>query len=246
MLVTAATRLILLDIEGTTSSIRFVTEVMFPFVRSHLCEFLKAEWNQAGLRSALGALARDLGKGSLETWLPQEMQDEARRQLVEKSVMQLMDRDAKTTGLKELQGMIWRNGFESGELVAHVYADVPPALQSWKQRGLDLRIYSSGSIGAQKLFFGHSIAGNLLPLFSNHYDTKTGGKKDPDSYQRIAVDAGLLPAEILFVSDVSDELSAASECGFQVALSIRPDNPPQPDSTSFVEIRKFSDIRFPD
>ena len=115
------------------------------------------------------------------------MQDEpAARLYIEGVVGKLMDQDAKTTGLKQLQGLIWQAGFESGELRAHVYDDVPPALAAWNGAGKDVRIYSSGSVQAQKLFFRHTIAGNLLDQFRGHYDTTTGPKKEADSYRKIA------------------------------------------------------------
>jgi enolase-phosphatase E1 len=127
--------------------------------------------------------------------------------------------------------LIWHSGFESGELKAHVYDDVPPALVAWNAVGKDVRIYSSGSVQAQKLFFGHTIAGNLLSQFRGHYDTTTGPKKDASSYQKIAADFQLPAGEVLFLSDIVAELDAARSAGMQAALVIRPGNaPPQPSS----------------
>jgi enolase-phosphatase E1 len=120
--------------------------------------------------------------------------------------------------------MIWRSGFESGELVAHVFDDVPPALAAWADSGLDVRIYSSGSIEAQQLFFGHTAAGDLRPLLRGHYDTTTGPKREPASYTAIAADMGLTPRQVLFVSDVGAELDAARAAGMATALAIRPGN----------------------
>lgn len=135
-----------------------------------------------------------------------------------------MNRDVKDTALKELQGMIWRSGFESGELVAHVFDDVPPALAAWTDSGLDVRIYSSGSIEAQKLFFGHTAAGDLTAYLRGHYDTTTGPKREAASYTQIAADMRLAPRQILFVSDVGAELDAARAAGMATALAIRPGN----------------------
>ena len=124
-----------------------------------------------------------------------------------------MDGDVKATGLKQLQGLIWRAGFESGEMQAHVYDDVPPALAAWDAAGIDIRVYSSGSIAAQKLFFAHTIAGDLLARFRGHYDTTTGPKKEAESYRLIAEDMGRSPETILFLSDV-----VARQQAQQVAL----------------------------
>jgi len=153
-----------------------------------------------------------------------------------------MDGDVKATGLKQLQGLIWEAGFTSGELKAHVYDDVPPALSAWNQAGLDLRVYSSGSVQAQKLFFGHTIAGNLLPLFRGHYDTTTGPKKQSSSYTAIAAAFALPPQEILFLSDVPAELEAAKEAGLQTALVLRPGNAAVKPGHGHQEIGSFAEI----
>ena len=231
---------VLLDIEGTTSSIRFVHDEMFPFARRRLEPFLEAHWAEPDVQQCLAELADDLGQESVSAWLDAD-DDSARRQQVVQAVNAMMDRDLKATGLKHLQGLIWRDGFHSGELVAHLYQDVPPALQRWKGADFDLRVYSSGSIGAQRLFFGHTVAGDLGDLFSAHYDTTVGGKKDASSYQRIAESIGSPPSRILFLSDVVDELRAADSAGMQVALSLRPDNPLQP-ANPFDNFRSFDEI----
>src|SRR5205085_6709288 len=165
---------------------------MFPFVRRELDAYLRGHWGEPALTAACDAIARDAGNPSLA----------GSQEQVKAEVVRLMDGDVKATGLKQLQGLIWQSGFESGELKAHVYDDVPPALASWNAAGKDVRIYSSGSVQAQKLFFGHTIAGNLLPNFRGHYDTTSGPKKEVDSYRRIAADFRLPASEILFVSDI--------------------------------------------
>tara|TARA_Y100001960_G_C14423587_1_gene704134 strand:+ start:27 stop:791 length:765 start_codon:yes stop_codon:yes gene_type:complete len=239
---------ILLDIEGTTSSIDFVYDVMFPFARRELPNYLATHWGQDHLVKVCNLLARDAQAASFQQWkstllanhhveTPTHLQ-----KAVTQHVLQLMDGDAKVTGLKTLQGMIWKAGFESGEMEAHVYPDVTPELEKWKQAGVDLRIYSSGSIAAQKLFFGHSIAGNLLELFTDHYDTTIGSKRESSSYQRIAESMKMPASQILFLSDVVAELDAAATAGFQTGLCQRPENPPatvpceHPSFVSFAEI----------
>lgn len=240
---------ILLDIEGTTSSIQFVYDVMFPFARRELARYLEQHWKETHLFEACDSLAIDAGYTSFGQWQQQLIPaDEtaspaAMQQALATHVCQLMDQDIKSTGLKTLQGLIWKNGFQSGEMEAHVYPDVPPALQQWEQAGLDLRIYSSGSIAAQKLFFGHSVAGNLLEMFSGHYDTTTGPKKEMNSYQQIAADFNLPANQVLFLSDVSAELDAAAEAGLQTGLCQRPGNPPLEEPCQHPQITSFDQVQ---
>jgi enolase-phosphatase E1 len=154
-----------------------------------------------------------------------------------------MDGDVKATGLKQLQGMIWELGFRSGELVAEVFDDVPEALRRWRASGIDIRIYSSGSIAAQKLFFGHTRCGDLTPLLSGFYDTTTGPKRVSESYVSIAKDWRLMPGEILFVSDVPEELNAAIKAGYQTALAIRPGTAAIADAHKHLSISNMNQIR---
>jgi enolase-phosphatase E1 len=239
---------ILLDIEGTTSSVRFVYDVMFPYVRKHLTFEVFANWMEPAYIEAFHAIAKDAGHESLDAWLKTEglTRDNPLRaaEMVCNEVTRLMDADAKATGLKELQGLIWQSGFESGALEAHVYDDVPPALAAWNEAGRDVRIYSSGSVHAQRQFFGHTIAGDLLPHLRGHYDTTTGPKKAADSYSKIATDMKLPPGEVLFLSDIVTELEAARTAGMQTALCFRPgnalaqpsDGPGHPEITSFAQV----------
>ena len=234
---TTSAKVILLDIEGTTSSLRFVVDEMFPFVRRHLAEFIDAKRNDAAVLQACDLIRQEANQaGFKESSFADPISELCA------AVNYLMDRDAKTTGLKELQGMIWQSGFHSGNLVAHVYDEVPKCLQDWKSKGRDLRIYSSGSIAAQRLFFGHTKFGNLLPLFSAHYDTVIGGKKEAVSYTRIVADCMTSAGDVLFISDIVDELVAASSAGLQTVLSSRPENQTQP-ANNFSVIRSFAEIQ---
>jgi enolase-phosphatase E1 len=237
---------ILLDIEGTTSSISFVYDVMFPYVRRHLTFEVFSNWMEPEYIEAFHAIARDAGHESLDAWLKKEgltRENPLRAaETVCKEVTRLMDVDAKATGLKQLQGLIWQSGFEGGELKAHVYEDIPPALAEWQAAGRDVRIYSSGSVQAQKLFFGHTIAGNLLPYFRGHYDTMTGPKREANSYSKIAKEFGLAPDEILFLSDVVAELDAARAAGMQTALVVRPGNAVPPAGHSHPVIESFAGL----
>ncbi len=209
---------ILLDVEGTTSSISFVYDVLFVHAKRHVGDFLAARCGDPDVRAAAMGLATTAG-------LPAETVDSAegvsRLAMV---ALDLMSRDVKDTALKALQGMIWRGGYESGEIRAHVFDDVPPALAQWADSGLDVRIYSSGSIEAQRLFFAHTAHGDLTRHLRGHYDTTTGPKREEASYAAIAADMGLEPRQILFVSDVGAELDAAKTAGMATALAVRPGN----------------------
>ena len=141
-------------------------------------------------------------------------------------MLALMDQDSKAPALKELQGHVWEDGYQTGELIGAVFADVRPALERWRESGIDVGIFSSGSVLAQKLLFGHSSAGDLTPLLRWHFDTAVGAKSDPDSYRRIAASIGHPPGDVLFVSDIVAELDAARTAGMQTALSVRPGNAP--------------------
>lgn len=239
-----AGRAVLLDIEGTTSSISFVHDVMFPFVRTHLHEYLTASLHQPECAAACEQVARDAGAASLAQWLAgQGMSTAQVQEAIEREVNRLMDGDVKATGLKALQGLIWESGFASGELKAHVYPDVLPSIRRWRAAGLDVRIYSSGSIAAQKLFFGHvADEGNCLSLFTGHYDTTIGSKRETDSYARIAADWKIPASDILFVSDLAPELTAADAAGFKTASSVRPGNALLPNDWALPTIQSFEEI----
>jgi enolase-phosphatase E1 len=237
-----AGRGILLDIEGTTSSIRYVYDFLFPFAREHIHDFLDRHWDEPSVRQACELIARDAGATSLESWCHGDVSKAAALSKVEREVLRLMDGDVKATGLKELQGLIWREGYEDGRLLSHVYPDVPPALELWHKEGIDLRIYSSGSIEAQRQFFAHTEAGDLLPFFRGHYDTTLGPKREPASYAAIAEDMNLDPASVLFLSDVTAELDAARAAGLAVGLVVRPGNAVPPPQHGHSTINDFSQI----
>jgi enolase-phosphatase E1 len=222
---------VLVDIEGTTSAVAYVYDVMFPFARKGIAGYVAQHWDDAAFASVRMQFSADAGR---ELATPNELSAESLR---------LMDGDIKATGLKSLQGLVWEAGFRSGELRAQVFPDVPPALAAWREAGLDIRVYSSGSIHAQRLFFGHTEAGDLLPYFSGHYDTTTGPKREAASYTSIAKDWRLDPSEILFLSDVTEELNASRAAGMPTALVVRPGNaeatpadPPHAAIDSFEQI----------
>lgn len=206
-------RVILTDIEGTTSSISFVHEVLFPYARERLPAFVETHVDEAELQHWLHEAAREAGL------------IEASRQDVIDLLLRWIDADRKSTALKALQGLIWRVGYEAGDYRAHLYPEVAPRLREWHARGIPLHIYSSGSVAAQKLFFRYSAAGDLTPLLSGYFDTETGPKREASSYQRIAAAIGTLPGQILFLSDMVEELDAASAAGLQTGWLVRSPQP---------------------
>lgn len=208
---------LLLDIEGTVSPVAFVYDVMFPYIREHVAAFLEARWEEPDVQSAVTLVGQDLEVAEDTSW-PEGDTLSARQKVVTQAVNDLMDRDAKVTGLKQLQGLIWKDGFHSGHLVAELFPDVLPKLEQFHAAGIPLYIYSSGSIGAQKLFFGHTSQGNLLDRLAGHFDTTSGNKKESRSYQRISEEIGLPAQQICFVSDVVAELDAAQQAGMRTVL----------------------------
>lgn len=200
---------ILTDIEGTTSSISFVKDVLFPYARRHMGDFVARHGEEPPVRRWLDSVVGECGL------------DPADRAGLVATLQQWIDEDRKHTALKALQGMLWRHGYERGDFRAHVYPDVPAKLRAWKARGLDLYVYSSGSVAAQKLFFANSEAGDLTPMFSGYFDTEVGGKREPASYRHIAERIGRDPESILFLSDVAEELDAARAAGMVTAWLCR-------------------------
>ena len=215
--------MILLDIEGTITPIAFVTARLFPYARTHLPIYLAQQGGTPECRRAVSRLRAeydmDRARGeALPEWSPRAYLD------------WLMDRDRKSPALKDLQGRVWEEGYRNGALVGEVFADVPPALNRWRQAGIPVGIYSSGSVRAQQWLFRRSTAGDLTPYLAWHFDTSVGAKQDSASFTRIAEDVNLPPQEMLFISDVAAELDAARSAGLRTMLMVRPGNSPQPDT----------------
>lgn len=212
-------RVILTDIEGTTSSIAFVKDVLFPYSRERLPAFIAARVDDPNVRHWLREAAREADI------------DESDRDAIIAILLRWIDEDRKATPLKALQGMIWREGYETGAYRAHVYPEVAAKLRDWKARGLKLYVYSSGSVAAQKLFFAHSEAGDLTPLIDGYFDTEIGGKREAASYSRIIAAIGEQPDRVLFLSDITAELDAARAAGLRTAQLYRPPEVCPQDST---------------
>lgn len=228
-------KLILTDIEGTTSSISFVKDVLFPYAAEHLPAYVRAHTDE--LRSLLADTA------TLSTAEGHPVASDDTEALIQ-VLLDWISADKKATPLKTLQGFIWQAGYESGAYRAHMYPDATAALRHWHACGLPLYLYSSGSVAAQKLFFAHSEDGNLLPLFNGHFDTQVGGKREAESYRRIAAELqrthGIRAAEMLFLSDIKEELDAAREAGLQTAWLVRDE--PLPAQPAHPAVASFSDL----
>ncbi|MES2057408.1 MAG: acireductone synthase [Pseudomonadota bacterium] len=189
---------IVTDIEGTTSSIAFVADVLFPYARARLADWVAAHPAEAApILADVEAIEASDPVATLIRWI---------------------DEDRKATPLKTLQGMIWADGYKSGGFTGHVYPDAVAALRRWHEAGVALHVFSSGSIAAQALLFGHSDAGDLTPLFSGYFDTTTGPKREAASYTAIAAAIGEAPADILFLSDTPEEIAAARAAGMEALL----------------------------
>lgn len=201
-------RAIVTDIEGTTSSLSFVKDILFPYARAHLVEYLHRHSEDPLVREQLDAVSA--AAGSTLTL------DEAGAQL-----LAWIDADRKITPLKILQGMVWEAGYKNGAYQGHVYADARDMLVAWQARGIRLYVYSSGSVKAQQLLFAWTIYGDLNPLFSGYFDTRTGAKTESASYTDIAGKIGLHASDILFLSDINRELDAARCAGMQTCWLVR-------------------------
>ena len=219
---------ILLDIEGTTTSIQFVHKVLFPYAREALPKFVREHSEEPAIREILqqARTAAALPESSVEAIIDQ--------------LVKWIDEDQKVPALKTLQGHIWKSGYENADFTGHVYEDTPVYLRAWKDAGIDLYVYSSGSVQAQKLLFGHSDAGDLCPLFSGYFDTKTGHKREEASYRAIAESVGLPAQDILFLSDITEELSAAAAAGMQTTQLVRDEDTRAGDTHPVA--RDFSDV----
>ena len=228
---------ILTDIEGTTSGISFVRDVLFPYARRALPDFVREHGQEPEVRRWLDLVAAENGGLCQDAMIVETLQG-------------WIDQDRKHTALKALQGMVWDAGYANADFTAPVYPDASAALKRWHEADHALAVYSSGSVPAQKLLFAHTEAGDLTPLFSDWFDTEVGGKREADSYRAIAGRIGVPANAILFLSDVVEELDAAREAGLQTRLIDRLDDYPQPRegeaAHGHVRVASFADIALPD
>ena len=234
---------ILLDIEGTTCPVSFVAEVLFPYASSCLEHYLEANQDEAEIKRLLEgvemAWKKDIHPESIALLEEQGQDSPIEIKAVAQYLKQLIARDIKLTELKDLQGRIWLSGYASGELIAPLFGDVPEALNRWHDAGLTLAVYSSGSVPAQKLLYGHCQAGDITSLFQHWFDTKTGIKQAKESYLTIAKSMGTTPSDVLFISDALQELEAADAAGMKTLFSDREGNPAR-DAGRFAKISDYS------
>ncbi|WP_069792012.1 acireductone synthase [Cyanobacterium sp. IPPAS B-1200] len=223
---------ILTDIEGTTSSISFVKDVLFPYAYQEMENFLVQHFNNDFVYEQAKMVCELEG-----------LKDGCQPRQIAEILREWIKCDRKLTPLKELQGMIWEKGYKNGDYQAHIYEDAYEKLTQWHQENIPIYIYSSGSVYAQKLFFGYSNYGNLLNLFSGFFDTNVGYKQEVDSYNLIAEKMEFKPEEILFLSDIEDEIISADKAGMKTIWVIR-DEQQLPENKPYKIVRNFHEINF--
>ncbi|MGA7983145.1 MAG: acireductone synthase [Chromatiaceae bacterium] len=200
---------VLTDIEGTTSSLSFVKDVLFPYARAQIGTFIRDHQDEPEVVRLVNDTRAEAGDPEMDL------------ATVTSTLERWIDEDRKATPLKALQGLIWEAGYREGAFRGHIYPDAAAALRRWKAEGLKLYVYSSGSVYAQKLLFAHTAYGDLTPLFSDYFDTRIGAKGEADSYRRIAAELGMPADRILFLSDVENELNAARTAGIKTLWLVR-------------------------
>ncbi|MEJ7849676.1 MAG: acireductone synthase [Pyrinomonadaceae bacterium] len=230
---------ILLDIEGTTTPIDFVHKTLFPFAHGKMRDFVRSHGLeiQPEIAQLRGEHAEDYNKGDYR-----EIFDESHYDSVSAYLQFLIDIDRKSTPLKSIQGKIWQKGYESGELVSQVFEDVPVALRGWKDANMKIAIYSSGSVMAQKLIFKYSNHGDLTQFIDSYFDTNVGHKRELESYRKIADELEQAPENVLFISDIAEELDAARGVGYITSLIIREKNAAIAEKTFHNQIKSFSEL----
>ncbi|CAL8326845.1 unnamed protein product [Boreogadus saida] len=228
----ANTTALLLDIEGTTTPITFVKDILFPYIRDQLEDYLSTHWEEDECKQDVHLLKKQLEEDLRQNRAcPVHVLDQTVHTDEEKAIHEVMENvlwqmaaDRKTTALKQFQGHMWRAAYSAGRIKGEMYPDVVPSIRSWRRHGLKVYIYSSGSVEAQKLLFGYSVEGDVLDLFDGHFDTNIGLKVEGKSYERIAERIGCPPEEITFLTDVSREAKAAEDAGMNVVVVVRPGN----------------------
>ncbi|WP_297455398.1 acireductone synthase [Persephonella sp.] len=220
----------LIDIEGTVSPITFVKDVLFPYSEEKMEKFIKENKDKPEIKNILQQVQGIEGK---------DMDIDEIIQILKRWIKE----DRKIAPLKDIQGFIWKEGFESGQIKAPLYEDAYRKMKEWKEKGYKLYIYSSGSVQAQKLFFSHTDKGDILDWFSGHFDTKIGNKKESESYRKIAQEIGLKPEEILFLSDNLDEIKAAAQAGMKVYRLVRPQDAEYIENFEYPQIKSFDEVQ---
>lgn len=227
---------ILLDIEGTTTPIDFVFKVLFPYAKKELPDFLLRRGGDESVKEDLILLRKEYESEEKSQTPPEFLRDPI------PYLNWLIEIDRKSPALKSLQGKIWEEGFLSGKLQGEVFEDIKPAFERWKNLGKRISIYSSGSVLAQKMLFKHSNFGDLTPYLFSHFDTAVGGKREAESYLRISNELQVLPENVLFISDIPEELDAAKKTGMKTILSVRKGNKIVPTQSLHPEYSNFTNV----
>jgi enolase-phosphatase E1 len=230
------TKAILLDIEGTTTPIDFVRKTLFPFAKERIGDLVREDFSRLDEEISLLASEHTADNSYSENF------DKSSPESIARYLRHLIDIDRKSTTLKSMQGKIWQQGYELGELKSEVFADVPRALEQWRSQGKTIAIYSSGSVLAQQLLFQYTDHGDLTKYLDRYFDTTTGAKRDAESYRKIAAVLEIERPEILFISDIPAELDAARASGLQTALSIRDGNSEITEDITHQIISSFDDL----
>jgi enolase-phosphatase E1 len=229
-------RAILLDIEGTTTPITFVLDILFPYAKTHISKFVETHFD--ALRHEIEQLVAESASDEKYT-VPVDPTEPGS---ISTYLEFLIDENRKSTPLKSMQGMIWKEGYESGKLISVLFDDVAPAFEKWHDAGATIAIYSSGSILAQQLLFRHTNYGDMTPYISKYFDTTTGGKREPNSYSKIARELGREPRHVTFCSDIPAELDAARNAGLKTVLVVREGNEPVDNPESYRIIQAFDEL----
>ncbi|KYM77170.1 Enolase-phosphatase E1 [Atta colombica] len=241
---------VLIDIEGTTTSISFVKETLFPYVRQNLKDYIETKWEDEEFKQDYEKLKEQAKKDEEEKLegfaaITGDKSEEEKDSLL-KNVLWQMDNDRKTAALKQLQGHMWREAYKTGTIKGHIYEDVPKAIESWTNNGQKIYVYSSGSVEAQKLLFEYSIHGDLLKYFNGFFDTEIGAKQESDSYKNILSKISENPSDVVFLTDVVKEAAAAKEAGLSTVIVVREGNAPLTDeeNVTYTTIKSFLDLTF--
>lgn len=248
--VSSFARTVLVDIEGTTTSISFVKETLFPYVRQNLKDYIETKWEDEEFKRDYEKLKEQAKKDEEDKLdgfvaITGDKPEEEKDSLL-KNILWQMDNDRKTGALKQLQGHMWYDAYKTGTVKGHVYEDVLKAFESWTNNGKKIYVYSSGSVEAQKLLFGYSVHGDLLKYFSGFFDTEVGAKQESDSYKNILSKIDEKPSDVIFLTDVVKEAAAAKEAGLSTVIVVREGNTALTDEekATYTTVKSFSDLTF--
>lgn len=233
-------RAIVTDIEGTTSSLSFVKDTLFPYARAHLAAFIQRHRRDPEVARLLED-AQAVARKSAHVVGDKSMGESLTEAQLLAQLQRWIDEDQKVMPLKALQGLIWEQGYRDGTFQGHVYEDAVRNLKRWQAAGIALFVFSSGSVQAQKLLFAHTAFGDLTPLFKGYFDPRIGAKREPAAYRAIAAAIALPEPAILFLSDIQQELDAAAAAGLATVWLMR--DGPLTQNAAHRQVRDFDAIK---